>query len=404
MPDLPVSIVLVGIGGMGAVYVDALLGAEEKEAFEIRAAVDPSPQRCPRLDDLRAAGVRISLEPGSSGGWGADLTVISSPHHFHASQTIAALNSGSRVLCEKPAAATIQDARAMIEAERRSGRWVAIGYQWSFSEAIQRLKADILDGAFGRPRRLKCLNAWPRDRAYYGRNDWAGRKRTADGAWVLDGPANNAMAHDLQAMLYLLGPDIRSCGRPVEVQAELYRANPIENYDTAAARFVLDSGAEVLLFVTHAGRRDFGPILDYEFELGTVSAAGRGVELRAEFAAGGVHSYGSPDATPMKKLWDSIRAVRTGELPVCGTDAAMGQTLAVNGMQDSCPDVVDFPAERKRREKNGSAERIWVEGLDQSLERCFEDDRLPSEIGFDWARPGLRVDLRDYPAYPRRRI
>ena len=38
---------------------------------------------------------------------------------------------------------------------------VAIGYQWSFSDAIQKLKADVIAGIFGKPRRLKTLVLWP---------------------------------------------------------------------------------------------------------------------------------------------------------------------------------------------------------------------------------------------------
>ncbi len=147
-----VSLVLVGIGGMGAVYVDELLKNAPGEEFTIAGLVDPAPERCPRLDALRAAGVPVLADLGAFyKDRTADLAVISSPHHFHAPQTLAALDGGSHVLCEKPAAATIQDTRSMADAEIRTGRWAAIAYQWSFSEAVQALKADILAGRFGRP-------------------------------------------------------------------------------------------------------------------------------------------------------------------------------------------------------------------------------------------------------------
>jgi predicted dehydrogenase len=396
-----VSLVLVGIGGMGAFYVDELLKNAPGEEFTIAGAVDPAPERCPRLDALRAAGVPVLADLGEFyKDRTADLAVISSPHHFHASQTLAALDGGSLVLCEKPAAGTIQDARSMADAEIRTGRWAAIAYQWSFSEAVQALKSDILAGRFGRPRRLTCLYTWPRDRAYYGRNAWAGRLRAADGAWILDGPANNAFAHDLHNMFYILGPEVRSCAWPIEAQGELYRANLIENYDTAAARFRVPSGAEILFLVSHASYRDRGPVLRYEFEKGTVTADGRGAGLKAAFTDGTARNYGNPDASPMKKLWETIRGVRTGAPPVCGPAAASGQTLAVNGLQDSRPEPVEVPAGLRRVERHGNSERVRIEGLDEIWERCFEESRLPFELGVPWARAGRPVDLRDYRSFP----
>ena len=57
-----------------------------------------------------------------------------------------------------------------------------------------------------------------------------------DGRWVMDSPAANALSHFLQLPLYLLGPSMNQAATPVKVEAELYRANSIENYDTCSIR------------------------------------------------------------------------------------------------------------------------------------------------------------------------
>ncbi|MBN2206808.1 MAG: Gfo/Idh/MocA family oxidoreductase [Candidatus Aminicenantes bacterium] len=394
--DQPVTIVLSGIGGMGGVYVAELLDRADEGTFRIVGAADPEPRRCPRLADLEALGIPVvpALEDFYAGGR-AELAVLSSPIPFHAPQTTLALSYGSRVLCEKPLAATVREAEAMREARDRFGGWVAVGYQWSFSEAIQGLKTDILAGAFGRPKRLSCLYLWPRDDAYYGRSSWAGRIKDAAGRWILDSPANNALAHDLHNMLYVLGPATAQSARPVEVRAELYRANAIENYDTAAVRIRTDAGVEILFLASHAGRRDPGPVLSYEFERATVMASGRGADIKAFFPDGRVRSYGSPDEQPMKKLWDAIASVRNGAAPVCGIEAASAQTLVINGMQDSAPEIVDFPDALRRREETPTGGRIWVEGLDEVFERCYAEGALPSEIepAVAWTRPGHLITL-----------
>lgn len=389
---------------MGAVYVDELLNNSAGGRAAIQGVVDPSPERCPRLAELKAAGIPVFGDLSAFyAERSADLAVISSPIQFHAAQSILALERGSHVLCEKPVAAAIQDARAMAEAERRTGRWAAIGYQWSFSRAVQDLKLDIMNGAFGRPRRFRCLYTWPRDKAYYGRNDWAGRKRDAAGGWVLDSPANNAMAHDLHNMLYLLGSEARTCAMPVRVQAELYRANAIENFDTTAARIMAGDGTEILVWFSHASRLDRGPILRLEFERGLITADGRGKSLLSQAADGSSKDYGCPDATPMKKLWDAVDAAEKGTLPVCGVAASSGQTLAVDGMQDSAPEIVEFPESLRRESAPATSSWTWIEGLDDVFERCFEAAALPAEIGVSWAHPGLKIDLADYRVYPRPR-
>lgn len=401
--DKPVTIVLSGIGGMGGVYVEELLARAGEGTFRIVGAADPEPGRCPRLAELQALGIPIvpALEDFYARSE-AELAVLSSPIAFHAAQTMLALSRGNHVLCEKPLAATVQEAEAMREAKDRSGRRVAVGYQWSFSDAVQGLKNDILAGGFGRPKRLSCLYLWPRDDAYYRRSSWAGRIKDAAGRWVLDSPANNALAHDLHNMLYILGATTERSARPLEVRAELYRANAIENYDTAAARIRTDAGVEILFLASHAGRRDPGPILSYEFERATVMMSGRGAEIRALFHDGKVRGYGSPDAQPMKKLWDAVEAVRSGKPPVCGIEAASAQTLVINGMQDSAPGIADFPAALVRREEGPSGGRVWVEGLDDVFERCYAEGALPSEIEprVEWARPGRLVDLSRYAFFP----
>jgi predicted dehydrogenase len=398
----PPSLVLVGIGGMGACYLRELLDHDDEASFRLAGAVDPEPRRCPDLAELERRRVPVfgALEEFYAARR-ADLAVISSPIQFHARQVELALASGSHVLCEKPAAAVIQDVEAMIRARRRAGRMVAVGFQWSFSEAVRKLKDDILAGRLGRPRRLRCLYLWPRDESYYRRNGWAGRVRDAGGRWVLDGPAMNAMGHDLHNMLYVLGASRDRSARPVTIRAELYRAHDIDNCDTAACRLRTSDGAEILFYVSHAVDVDLGPVIRYEFDGGTVFAAGREASLTACLAGGGLRRYGRPDAAPFNKLWTVIELVRSGTgRPACGLEAASAQVLAVNGMQESSGGVGEFPPALVKRRGPAGKRLACVRGLPDVLWRCFEEGRLPSEAGAPWARPGRTVSLEGYSFFP----
>ena len=340
----------------------------------------------------------------------ADLAVLSSPIQVHMPQTAFALAKGSHVLCEKPAAGTIQDVRAAIEAEKASARWVAVGYQWSFSSAVQDLKDDIRSGLFGAAKRFKCLYLWPRDEGYYARNDWAGKRRDAEGAWVLDSPVQNAMAHDLHNMFYVLGKDKETSARPGRGRG---RALPGQRHREFRHR----GGARP----DGGGRR--APVLR-ESRLGRGQGSGRRATNSRRPSSGataGRRACGPSSRTgrarttacrthePMNKLWQSIAGVREGGArPLCGLEAAASQTLCMNGIQDSMPDIRDFPAglvrvvEGPGGRRGRRARALVVEGLDAALAACYESERLPSEMGVPWSAKGTKIDLREYHSFPSR--
>jgi len=396
----PVSIVLVGIGGMGAVYLAALLENAGKRDFHLAGAVDPQPQRCPQLSELRASNVPIfaRLEEFYE-RHRADLAIISSPIHFHCDHTCLALSRESDVLCEKPAAATVQEVARMREAERAAGRWVAVGFQWSFSTAIQALKNDLRAGMYGRPFRLKCLYLWPRNEAYYRRNDWAGKLKDAEGRWILDSPANNAMAHDLHNMFYVLGPERETAARPVRVEAELCRAHEIENFDTAALRCLTADGVEILFYVSHAASIDTGPVFSYEFERGIIKCSGRDTDIKG-LSPAGEKNYGSPDREPLRKMWEAIDSVNGRGVPACGLEAALGQVLAVNGAHDSIPEIPRFPGTMVVSKGEPEDREVTVAGLTEVFKESYRKNALPSELGVSWSRKGRLVSLTDYVYFP----
>ncbi len=391
--ESPVNVVLCGLGGYGDTYLKPLLDAANAGRARLVAGIDPDPERCARLPELRLQNIPIfaSLEAyyaavDASSVGAAELVVLCSPIHLHAPQSLLALDRGSHLLVEKPLCALIADGERIAAAHAASGRHAGVGFQWSYCEAILRLKGDIMSGRFGRPRVLKTIALWPRDDAYYARNRWAGRKRADDGAWILDSPVANATAHYLHNMLFVLGARIDVSAEADSVQAEIARANPIENYDTAALR-VRAAGAELLFYVTHAGIRLRGPVCEYRFERARVSYSGQ--SLVAELADGTRIDYGAPvDAGDAGKLWAMCAAVRGGAAPPCPPSAALPHLRVVNGASDSA-EIVDFPAAMVTHD--GERRRRSVASLDEELERAYATERMPSELGSSWAKPGRLI-------------
>jgi predicted dehydrogenase len=415
----PVSVLMVAIGGYGQHYLNALLAlaADRQQSAvpqlprcRLAGVVDPMAAQSPVWPVVSAAGVPAhdSIEQFYAEGHRADLAVISSPIHWHAPQTIAALSHGSAVLCDKPLGATIQEVEDLIRARRRSGSWVMVGYQWSFSSAILALKRDVRAGLFGHPTRASALCLWPRDLAYYRRNDWAGRLRhDATGRWVLDGPANNAMAHFLHNLFFVLGPEMHLSARPRSVQAELYRAYPIESCDTAVCRAETSGGVEVLFYASHVTEHAVPPRFRLEFEDAVVSwDEDAGKEIVAVDRGGRRKQYGSPDDTPQfVKLCAAIDRVsestasRTAclEPVICGPEAAISQTLCVNAMHESVGEISGLPPTLLR---HATPDRVFVEGLDATLVGCYALGILPSEARADWAVRGRKVELAGYHHFP----
>ncbi len=398
-----VSIAVVALGGYGLVYLEGLLDKPQDDNYEIVGGVDPEPERCTRLQDLKNLNIPIysSLEEFYE-NHSADLVILSSPIHLHVPQTVLALSKGSNVLCEKPLGATIQEAREMINAEKASPHFAAIGYQWSFTDAIQSLKKDILDGVLGKPKLLKTIALWPRNESYYNRNNWAGGKRDSRGNWILDSPANNAVAHYLHNMFYVLGPDRESSAVPVSVEAELYRANKIDNFDTVASRIITDNGVKVLFYGAHPvdKPKEYGPFVSYEFENATVTFDGLFSDFKAVFKDGSVKNYGKPDEQQIKKMWDCISAVRTGEPVACASQAASSQTLCINGMQDSTPEIITFPEELVKVKGEPGTRLTYVEGLVEDFINCYEKNILPNEAGISWSKKPAKIDLTNYQKFP----
>ena len=261
-----VSVALVSMGGYAYnFYGTRLIYKHKNHQIDFVGGVSRSPKNVNKAYKDLGIPVYSSLEDFYSENW-AELVIASGPIHKHAPVTCFALENGSNVLCEKPLAGTIQEAKIMLEAEKSSGRFVAVGYQWSFSDTIQELKKDIIHGQLGEPIRLKMILLWPRALSYYNRNDWAGKIKSPEGGWILDSPVQNATAHYLHNMLYILGEKRETSALPTEVEAELYRANRIENYDAAALRCSTEKGVEILYYAAHCVPENKGIILEYEFE------------------------------------------------------------------------------------------------------------------------------------------
>jgi predicted dehydrogenase len=78
-----------------------------------------------------------------------DAVVIATPDHTHAVITMAAMERGKHVYCQKPLTHTVYEARKITEAARKYKVQTQMGNQGHSSEHIRLLKEWLTDGAIG---------------------------------------------------------------------------------------------------------------------------------------------------------------------------------------------------------------------------------------------------------------
>jgi myo-inositol 2-dehydrogenase / D-chiro-inositol 1-dehydrogenase len=141
---------VIGAGIMGTDHAELLDGSVSGAIVTAVADVDPA-----RAADLAArlesAQVLASGEDVIRSG-ACDAVVIASHDTSHAAFTLAAIDAGLPVLCEKPLAPTAAECRAIVAAERAAGRrLVSVGFMRRFDPAYVALKAELSSGRLGDP-------------------------------------------------------------------------------------------------------------------------------------------------------------------------------------------------------------------------------------------------------------
>jgi predicted dehydrogenase len=86
-----------------------------------------------------------------------DAVLIATPDKFHASNVIAAAGAGKDILCEKPLALNLGDARAALAAVTKSGRRLQVGFMRRYDPAYASAMKRIESGEVGVPVIFKSI-------------------------------------------------------------------------------------------------------------------------------------------------------------------------------------------------------------------------------------------------------
>ncbi len=171
-----------------------------------------------------------------------DAVAIATPPTTHASLAIAAARAGKHVLCEKPMARSVAEARAMRDAVREAGVVGMMDFEFRFHPGRAMLRRMVARGDLGEPQLLVCADAMPLYVAPY----------KSPPAWWFDADAGGGWlgasgSHLLDATRFWLG-DARSVTAMVDT---LGRGSADDTYAiflrmASGARVVLQQSAAVL--------------------------------------------------------------------------------------------------------------------------------------------------------------
>ncbi len=407
---------IIGIGGFALNHLESIKSCGEMGLCTLEAAVIRSPHKYEEgLAELRKTWPDLRVYPSLEellDREGDKVGMISIPTGIPSHRKFAeiCLDRGRHVLCEKPAAGTIEDALAMKAAQERSGKNLAIGFQYMFCPTIQRIKEMVMDKTLGKLISLKCTARWKRTSIYYDRNSWAGCIRDGD-SFVFDSPIQNANAHYLQNLLYLAGPSRHESALPVKIYGENYHAQDIESADTQYIRCTTADGIELSFAVTHATEDVDGPHIECLFEKGRISwtmekGATRIYNEKGELT----ESFDNGESPLFRTVFEkTLRALEEGERPLCHIGNAFQHTVCINYLYRATEGINDLPEEWKQNNKvthepylgyssnvklDPNAVNTVIVGIDEAMKEMWDKGGISFfEAGLPWAKEGKTLDV-----------
>ena len=239
---------------------------------------------------------------------GLDAAVVATPNRTHADLTVALLEKGVHVLVEKPIAATVADARRMIDAASANSRVLMVGQVERFNPAVDAVKRAI-DGDDIISIQITRVGPFP--------------PRMGEVGVVID-----LAVHDIDIIRHLTDSEI------VEVQPQLARTRA-EREDTALLQFRLENGTIAHIttnWVTPYNVRTLQVATGSRFVVADLITR-QVTEYFGQQADGSyqTRAVNSWPAEPLKKELEAFaHAIRTGEPPaVTGEDGLRNLEVAL---------------------------------------------------------------------------
>lgn len=192
------AVALVGAGGIGRAYVDAVAGLP---GTSITHVVDSSAVAAERI--ARLAGATAGTDVAAAARSGVDLALVCTPPSTHEQVCVAFLEAGVPVMCEKPLSVDALSARRILTASVRTGTPITMASKFRFVPDVIEARKLVQAGTLGEVVRAEVAFASRVDMSHRWNSDPAvggGGVLIDNGTHAVDvlryafGPANKVLA------------------------------------------------------------------------------------------------------------------------------------------------------------------------------------------------------------------
>jgi 2-desacetyl-2-hydroxyethyl bacteriochlorophyllide A dehydrogenase len=200
----PLRFALIGCGGMGARHADAIRRAPNATLV---AALDTNVVLARELAGDGFYTSRLSELLARSD---VDAVFIATPNHTHHVIGIEAAHAGKHVIVEKPMAQSLAAADQLLDACRKAGVALSVGYSFRYAAEVQAARRLIEQGVLGRLLSVQLTMYLDKPTSYWG-SGYMGRthstwrtsfEHSGGGMLVMN------MSHQLDQIRYLVGKDL----------------------------------------------------------------------------------------------------------------------------------------------------------------------------------------------------
>ncbi|MCA0971513.1 Gfo/Idh/MocA family oxidoreductase [Halobacillus litoralis] len=207
----------VAVIGCGSIAQNRhLIEYAANEHVEIKAVCDIVSERVEKIAEEYGATAYTNYEELLSKE-SVDVVSVCLPNYLHAPVSIASLNAGAHVLCEKPMATSREEAEKMIEAAEVSGKKLMIAHNQRFVPSHVKAKELIEEGAIGKVYSFRTAfgHGGPEGWSAEGENSWFFKK---DQAFI--GAMGDLGVHKADLLRYILGQEFVDVAGFVENNAK----------------------------------------------------------------------------------------------------------------------------------------------------------------------------------------
>ncbi len=256
---MPASFSLIGCGRIGERHA-ALM----QKSGTLLSVCDNVKERADRMGKTYQTKAFYDIGNLTGSAEKPDVAAVCTPNGLHAAHTIALLEAGIHVLCEKPMAISLTDCKNMIAASVANGRKLFIVKQNRFNPPLQALKECIEQGRLGKIYSVQVNGFWNRGAEYY-KDSWRGTL-ALDGGTLF-----TQFSHFIDLLYWLIG-DLKKAQARLTNYAH---RGMIEFEDTGMALLEFENGVTgTLNYTVNSFEKNMEGSITVFGEKGTVKVGG----------------------------------------------------------------------------------------------------------------------------------